>query len=329
MKLSILSVLLSASVLFSETDAGVLWLSQIPPPERAKEVKPNGMHRLPSLKKRGRGPATLALWLRQGDSILEAEYPIDTGLDSLKTVVLSPSAQEIEYKLAKVDGGLEFTVKGAEEGFYNAYLLGYELDDETLLISTIQAELINHSCRNGHKHVSRSLGPFYGGDSIPLEIVRTRVRWEDFHTFIQSGDVIEYQILLYGQAIPGVKVTMTTHYGWQKSQISDADGKVAFEFIGEYFGKDKEFHSRDQYHYLLVADYSVTKSGSYLDQPYETIRYQATVSEKYRPATEIYTSTVWALIIMLVTIMVIGISIFIYRRKTSHDYREIVFSEKD
>ena len=181
----------------------------------------------------------------------------------------------------------------------------------------------------GHNHVSRKLGPYYGGENIPLEIVRTRVQWEDFHTFIKSGDVIEYQLLAYGEPVSGVNVTMTTHQGWQKSKQTGSEGKVSFEFIGEYFARDKEFHNRDIYHYLLVADYVVQAAGEFQGHPYQAIEYQTSVSEKYRPATEIYTSTVWGLFTMLITMVVIGLGIFIYRRKTSHDYREIVFSEKD
>ncbi len=315
--------------MFGGTGTNAVWLSQIPPPERAKQIVSSGMHRLPTVKKRGRGPVILALWLRQGESILDAKYVDRTNFDSLKTTLLSPNGEAIEHNLSKVEGGLELTLSGSDEGFYNAFLIGKKLEGETLIVSTVQSELINHSCRNGHKHVSRSLGPFYGGDSIPLEIIRNRIRWEDFHTVIKSGDVIEYQLLLYGQPISGIRVTMTTHQGWQKSKFTNSEGKVSFEFIGEYFGRDKEFHSRDMYHYLLVADYSVPESGQFMKKSYQKIRYQSTVSEKYRAATEIYTSTVWGLFIMFVTMVIVGLSIFIYRRKTSRDYREIVFDEKD
>jgi len=329
MKIILLSLLLSVSALFSRTGADVLWLSQIPPQERAMQIKPAGMHRLPSIKQRGRGPVVLAMWLRQGESVLEASYPDQFGFDSLDILVLSPGEERISYDLVDVDGGLELQLKGLGEGFYNTYLLGKTIENKTLKISTIQSELMNHSCRNGHEHVSRNLGPYYGGENIPLEIVRTRLQWEDYHTFITSGDVIEYQLLKYGQPAPDVKVTLSTHQGWQKSKFTDAEGLVSFEFIGEYFGKDKEFHSRDIYHYLLVAEQTVQDSGVFQNQAYQTVKYQTTVSEKYRPATEIYTSTVWGLVTMLVTMVVISLGVFVYRRKTSHDYREIVFSEKD
>ncbi len=305
-----------------------MWLSQIPPSERAKQIKPAGMHRLPSIKKRGRGPTTLALWLRQGDSVLEADYPDQHGFDHLETKILSPQSQAVKHALTKVNGGLELTFVGPEEGFYNAYLIGQKLNNEILQISTIQSELINHSCRNGHDHVSRNIGSIYG-EEIPLEIIRTRVQWEDFHTFIKSGDDIEYQLLLYGQPVQGVQVTLTTHQGWQKSKLTNAEGKVSFEFIGEYFDRDKEFHSRDIYHYLLVANYTVSEAGEYQGQAFQQTKYQTTVSEKYRAATEIYTSTVWGLFTMLFTSVVIGLGIFMYRRRTTRQYREVVFSEKD
>lgn len=322
-------LVLSVSVLFARADTGVLWLSQIPPPERAKQIKPAGMHRLPSIKKRGRGPTTLALWLRQGDSILEADYPESLTFDSLETIILAADNKPVNYELNSVKGGLELNLKGLGEGFYNVYFLGNRISGETLEVTTIQTELMNHSCRNGHDHVSKNLGPYFGGDNIPLEIIRSRVQWEDYHTFIKSGDVIEYQLLSYGKPAPNVKVTLSTHQGWQKSKLSDADGKVSFEFIGEYFGKDKEFHSRDIYHYLLVAEYSIADTGTFLGQTFERVDYQTSVSEKYRAATEIYTSTVWGLLTMLITMVVIGLGVFVYRRKTSRDYREIVFSEKD
>lgn len=329
MKSIILGLLLSVSVLFSGTDTGVLWLSQIPPQERAGQIKPAGMHRLPSIKQRGRGPVTLALWLRQGESVLEADYPDQLGFDSLETIILTSAAEPIRHELSKVAGGLELQLKGLGEGFYNTYLLGKTIENKTLEVLTIQAELMNHSCRNGHEHVSRNLGPYYGGENIPLEIVRTRVQWEDYHTFITSGDIVEYQLLKYGQPAPGVKVTLSTHHGWQKSKLTDAEGLVRFEFIGEYFGKDKEFHNRDIYHYLLVAEFTAQDSGVFQNQAYQTVKYQTTVSEKYRPAAEIYTSTVWGLVTILFTMMIISLGIFVYRKKTSHDYREIVFSEKD
>jgi len=309
------------------TDTEIWWLTQIPPPERANKTTLSGMHRLSALKKSGRGPTTLALWLRRGNSVLEAEYPNQLEFDNLETLVISPEREQVEHDLSIVEGGLELTLNGLHEGFYNAYLIGKKFEGETLIVSTIQSELINHSCRNGHKHVSRNLGPFYGGNGIPLEIVRNRVRWEDFHSVIKSGDVIEYQLLLYGEPASGVKVTMTSHQGWQKSKVTNSDGKVSFEFIGEYFGKDKEFHSRDMYHYLLTAEYSILESGEFMENSYQGIKYKSTVSEKYRAATEIYTSTIWALFTMLITMTIIGLGVFIYRRKTSSNYREIIFDE--
>ena len=328
MKTGINCTVLLLSILWAGPDSGVLWLSQIPPPERANQVKSYGMHHLPALKS-GYGTTTLVLWLRQGDSVVDAAYPDQPDFDKFDTRALSPSGEVINHKLDRVEGGMELTLDGSEEGFYNAYLIDCKVNNEALQIVTIQSELINHSCRNGHEHVSRNLGPFYGGDDIPLGIIRQRFRWEDFHTFIQSGDVVEYQLLLHGDPIPGVTVTLITHQGWQKSQVTDGDGKVSFEFIGEYFNHDKEFHRGDEYHYLLVADYAVNKSGKYQGQPYQRIEYQSSMSEKYRAATEIYTSSVWGLAVMLLTIGSIAVAVFVYRRKTSRGYREVVFSEKD
>jgi len=322
------TLILSVSTLWAGVDTGTLWLSQIPPPERSKQIKSTAMHRLPSIKKRGRGPATLALWVRQGESILDAIYPESHGFDSLTTKVLSPSTTEVKHELSQINEGLELTLSGSEEGFYNAYLIGQSLQGETLEVVTLQSELINHSCREGHKHVSRNLGPFYG-NNVPLEIVRTRVQWEDFHTFIQSGDVIEYQVFLYGKPIAGAQVTLTTHQGWQKSKVTDEAGKVSFEFIGEYFHRDKEFHSRDIYHYLLTANFSTEETDEFGGQAYQQVKYQATVSEKYRAATEIYTSTVWGLFTMVITMVLLSLGIFVYRQKTTRNFREIEFSEKD
>lgn len=89
-----------------------------------------------------------------------------------------------------------------------------------------------------------------------------------------TGDELPVQVLFKGVPVVGAQVTLTTTKGWQKSVLTDADGKATLMLIKEVFHNDRVH--RETQPYLVKATYEVANSGTYDDKAFSTEVYTAT-----------------------------------------------------
>lgn len=171
------------------------------------------------------------LWLRRGDGLQHSPYL---------------SAANGEYKLLDVQKAisdpqtinnnqrLSIRFPMPDEGFYNAYFVERLVSHGILAVNTAKAEVLKHNCREGHKYDRKLVNP-NNWSNAPLDIVRLRLPEEDFHTRIQSGTVVKFQVLHNGEPASGVKVTLETKQGWIKSVYSNDEGVASFQIIQDNF----------------------------------------------------------------------------------------------
>jgi len=324
MKNKILFLIGSLWVLSGQTALGeeTLWLSNLPPAERQGEIRAHGMHRLSSVSA-GRGKVQVVQWLRQGSSVLDSDYLLNSELAATEFYCYSPHGG---LQSCRVDSTLEHVEIGfsnPKEGYYNLYAVQKRVWNDTLFVFVAKAELLNHSCRNGHKDVDGKILPHIHPDTIPLEITRSRARLENLHFFVSSGDNLDYKVTRYGAPLENAEVTFTTHHGWQKTIRSDGEGALVVELIQDYFTPWEEIDKRKIYHYMAVAEYTEEKGGTFHGETYRYIHYLASLSDGYYPSKSMYSSLTWALVLFLLFSLLIGGGVAVYRRRRIRVYRDI------
>jgi len=335
----------------------IIWLSNTPPAEIVEEVKSSGMHRLSSIqvkesknkadrkqskykkdtttKKQDRGKdggrsygggASIVHWIRQGSSIKESQYVyLADGVD-YDLVLMSPSGEKANIQIGKNKGCyVKFGLK--DEGYYNAYLIVKKPLGDTLHVNIAKAELLNHSCRNGHSKKLESRPVRFYPEITDFEVIRQREPHADFHYFASSGDEVKYKAIFEGEPVEGVKITMNTEKGWSKNLVTNSKGELSYQFIQDYFTHWQELNNRKIYYYMLNAEYTLEKETKYKGVNYKYIHYTLTMSDGYRPARTMYASMVWGLIVFLITLIISAVGVFIYKERRKRPYKELVFDE--
>jgi hypothetical protein len=320
-------LLLAISILFYLTnltaqDQEVLWLSNLPPGERQNEIKANGMHKLSSISA-GRGKVKLVQWICHGNQVLNSNYLLNSEHLDAELYCFSPlgDLQACGIDSSKVFKEISFG--NQIEGYYNLYLIQKSVRNDTLFVQAAKAELLNHSCRNGHKDVDKKIMSHIHPEKIPIEITRTRTRLENLHFFVSSGDKITYQVSSSSEPLVNASVTFNTQQGWQKTIKSNAEGEAVLQVIQDYFTPWEEIDNRNIYNYLVVAEYTGEEGGTYQGQSYRYTHYTATLSDGYYPSKLMYSSLSWALGIFLFVSLLIGGGVAYHRKRRRKVYREI------
>jgi len=324
-----LAILLSSADLRASDKP--IWLSNVPPAHLKKSVSSYGMHKLCTTKQRrgGGGPIHVIQWVREGASVEHAQYLLLSDTAGYRTFAFSPKKRKVKSKVLNMHGKSVVEYIDNEEGYYNVYLVMQRVSGDTLYVDVAKAELLSHSCRNGHKNVRRAVKPKIYPEVIPFEIVRERQLNENFHFFIASGDRFTYKPLLNGKPVPGISVTLCTEKGWSKKESTDKTGKAEFQFIQDYFTHWSEINGRKIYYYLIFSEFTTEKSGKFKGQDYRYVHYSTSLSDGYFPSRTMYLSLVWGLIVFVVALIVIVAGIVIFRERRKKPYKEYIFDENE
>ena len=304
-----------------------IWFSNKPPADD-KRSAPSGMHGLSSTKGK-RGMSFVIQWLRQGNHPLTAEYIQLSDTNNFEFYLYSPAGKETEGQFSIKSKNAFLTYASAEEGYYNGYLILKHVSNDTLYVNIAKAEMLNHSCRNGHKNVRKKIGPDIYPKTVPAEIVRDRTLSENFHYFAASGDELEYQFLIDGKPVKDAVLSFNTQTGWQKKLLTDKNGKSTFQILQDYFSPWQELNNRKVYNYVIFGETTLAKTGIYNGQEYSFVHYTSSLSDGYRPAKTMYMSMFWAFVVFMVTVIISVAGIFIYKLNRNKIYKEVRFDEKD
>jgi LPXTG-motif cell wall-anchored protein len=275
-----------------------LWLSEVKPgPAAAGRGHGGGEHNHGGPVEGGRGGAvSKRLWLREGESYRHAPPTAVTA------TLLDPKQQVSAPRLKPEDhGSIAFPMP--DEGYYNLYLVGEAEENGRRTVSVAKAEVLRHSCRNGHDHVA-PLVPPNAWDGAPLDIIRERLGGENFHTLLGSGDTIGFRILAQGRPAAGARVTMHTAEGWSRTVTADGDGRARFQLIRDYYPDWELFDRRYREGFRIEARY---------DQP--DAAYVASYAGAYHPSARDYASYSHGLLAGLAGLTLAGGGVLLRRRK--------------
>ncbi len=269
---------------------------------------------------RDRGVEKLILWYRIGESIDQSVYPNSTITNNPHILAFSPEGAQIHYTFSNGENGLALTYDFNEEGYHNFYIIEKWIEGTTLRIHVAKAERLSHKCSNGHKH-ERKLVRVSQFNEIPIDIIRHRYHGgENLHLIHQSGDILDFEILINGKPATNADIKITTEKSWTKLTHTDEAGMVSWQLIGDYFSKWKEFNKEATHHFLLTASYTETESGVYESKPYDQITYTSTYGGEYIPSKTWYESNFWALIVFFTALIIFSLAIYIYRWKFKRPY---------
>ena len=319
-------VIILISVNFSLIAQKNIWLSNTPPREVEKKIEKTGMRRLPVIYGK-RHQANIIQWIRSGELPATSEYVKENALKNPQLFIFDEDGKEVKGELLTNDLGFIITFPATKDGYYLIYLLQKYVKDDTLNISVAKVERMFHSCRNGHdKALIRVEAKTYP-EQIPIEIVRERLRGENLHTVIHPGDDVTFQVLLNKNPVEKSIIQMATQKGWIKKEITDNNGEATFQFIKDNITKMQELRRRAAYNYIITFQKIIKQEGTFDNQKYSYINYTTTFSDNYTPSRAPYSSFVWALFVVLGSIILISLGIYFYRKKHKVEYKEIALNE--
>lgn len=303
-----------------------IWFSNTPPSQIIEKVKTTGMRRLPVVYGKRR-QVNIIQWIRTGNLPEKSQYANQNDLYNPELFVFDPDGEKVKAELVNNKLGFIVTFPGNKDGFYSIYLLEKFVKNDTLFIRVAKTERMHHSCRTGHDKALVRVLPKTYSEQIPIEIIRERARGENLHTVMQPGDEVTFKILINDKPSENSSVQMATHKGWKNNKITNADGDVTFQFIQDDNTKLKELRTRITFNYLIFFEKTIAKKGSFNNAQYSFVNYSSTFSDTYRPSQILYSSFVWALFVVLGSILLLVVGIYIYRRRRRVDYKEIVINE--
>lgn len=314
--------------------SGSIWLSDSPPargdgPPRAGMGGMGGMGGM-SMGGDRSGPPTKRLWLRAGTDPVKSGFAKEDLDAPAETLLVKPQGALAGETLPPPEEGkknLAFAMP--VQGYYRLYMTTRKLQGDTLNISVAKAEVSNFS--HGGDVEERSVAQTAARvlETAPIEIVREKAANEKTFFQLKSGDEQAFVVLQKGVPAQGARVRFVSHEGWSKEAVSDAQGRVSYQVIRDYFPPWNDFQKRFKGTYLVIADASATEAGKYKDQPYSSVRYEATLAGSYYPATEDYRSYAWGLGVSLLITLLCGVAVYLYRRRRIKTFQEVRFNEAE
>jgi hypothetical protein len=313
---------------------GALWLSDSPPargdaPGRGGMGGMAGMGGMGGMGGNRNGPPVKKLWLRAGNDPQKAGFAREEADAVVETVLVTPVGKpEGEPLPAAEDGKRNLSFEMPNQGYYRLYHTTRKLQGDTLNVSVAKSEIANFSHGGDGEEAAKAINAPRVLESAPIEIVREKRADEKMFFQLKSGDEQAFVVLQKGLPVQNARVRFVSHQGWTKEAVSDEQGRVNFQLIRDYFPDWADFQKRFKATYLVVAETSATESGSFKDQPYTNVRYQATLSGAYYPSPDDYRSYAWGLGIGFAFLVFCGTAIYLYRRRRMKPFQEARFHEK-
>ncbi len=266
-------------------------------------------------------------WLQQGDYRVkpEAFQMLPEGEEKKLDVEISEDGWSVTVPLA-TRGKKRDRVHGAN----NIYVTEKKVREDLLFLRTAKWITIQHTCRWGHdeKHNKIRQTPLFS-EKVPLEIVPRKLWDGNFHVKTGTGDIFRAKVCRYGKPVPGAAVTVVSGTGWTKKLRTDEKGEISFQIIRDYYPKSWERFKRSKKSRLLIlAEYTDSQNGEYSGKPFKGRKYTSTLSWRYSPAKEDYTSYSSGLLMGTLFLLLSAGGIFYYRERRKVPEKDIFITDR-
>jgi len=267
------------------------------------------------------------LWVRRGSDTRAASY-VNAADMAGDIVLLDARGNRTTVAQTPSNGLAHAQCEFQDEGFRNAYLQQASVQAGVLRVQLAKAELLKGSCCTKDVDLDPAQKLAISDPTLPIEIVREHHDKEKLFTRITSGDQVVFTLNRLGKPMPGTAVTLLTQQGWQKTATTNAEGRVEFTMIRDYFPAWNDFKRRTKESFVVIAEVEAGESGMHQGQPYSKVNYQATLSGKYAPSSHDYKSYAWGLGVAIFALAFGGLAIYLYRRRRVKPFKEVRFDEK-
>lgn len=311
---------------------GAVWLSDMPP-MRGDGTRPagsrgGGMGGMAMGGERS-GPPVKRLWLRSGVDPQKSSFYREEPDAAPEMLLVTPQGKpEGEPLPPPEEGRKNLSFEMPAQGFYRLYVTTRKLQGEILSVSVAKAEVGNFTHDGDDEERARAVVANRVLESAPIDIVRERQPNEKPFFRLFSGDDQAFVVLQKGLPAAGARVRFVSHQGWVKEAVSDEQGRVSFQIIRDYFPPWSDFQKRFKATFLVIAETNAAETGSHKDQPYTSVRYQATLAGSYYPSPDDYRSYAWGLGVGLLAVLFSGVAVYLYRRRRLKPFREVRLNEK-
>lgn len=315
----------------TRSSSGTIWISDMPP-MRGDGVRPEGSRGggMPGMDMGGMGgaPRTKRLWLRSGTDPQKSSFYREDADALPERLLVTPNGKPEGESLPPAEEGRKnLSFEMPAQGFYRLYVTTRKLQGEILSVSVAKAEIGNFTHDADDEERAKAVLGNRVLETAPIEIVRERPTNESPFFRLLSGDNPTFIILQKGLPTAGVRVRFVSHQGWSKEAVSDEQGRVSFQIIRDYFPPWSEFQKRFKATFLIIAEADAAESGRHNEQPYTSVRYQATLAGSYYPSPDDYRSYAWGLGVSLLIVLFCGVAIYLYRRRRVKPFQEVRFND--
>ncbi|MDY0117816.1 MAG: 4Fe-4S binding protein [Sulfurimonadaceae bacterium] len=202
-------------------------------------------------------------------------------------------------------------------GYYNLYAINETHENGVLVKRVAKLEHLRGS---------------HGGEDIYTEDVKKRVttqktkidlirlKNDDEKSFFYKhamGDLLTFEALFDGMPLANANLQISMDSGWIKELTTDADGIAKFHIIRDYFPEWGEFDKRYKGEMLLTLTH----------MPSENEKYILTYPLLFSPNSSDYTSYLYALILMTLTLFVSGVIVYRFRRNRTQPFSELRYEK--
>jgi hypothetical protein len=275
------------------------------------------------------GPPVKRLWLRAGTDPIKSGFAREDADAPAEMLLVKPQGKlEGEPLPPPEDGKKNLSFEMPVQGYYRVYLTTRKLQGDTLNVSVAKSEVTNFSHGGDEEERAQAVTAARVLESAPIEVVREKSPDEKLFFQLKSGEEQSFVVLQKGLPVQNARVRFVSHNGWTKEAVSDEQGRVSFQVVRDYFPSWDKFQKRFKATYLIIAEASAAETGSFKDQPYSNVRYQATLSGSYYPSPDDYRSYAWGLGIGFAFLLFCGTAIYLYRRRRVKPFAEVRFDEK-
>ncbi|ABB43556.1 Polyferredoxin-like protein [Sulfurimonas denitrificans DSM 1251] len=250
------------------------------------------------------------------------------GVIDAELYLLDADLNKTKISASKKEGCSSVSFAMPNNGYYNLFYIDKKIHEGTLHVKTAKYEIMRFNHSNDAIYDKEKMSA-HSIKETPFDILRLREDDETFYHNLYSGENIRVQVLLDGEAIEGADVTLSTKTLWSKTLKTDKDGVATFTLIEDYFPTWNEFNKRYKNEFLLTASYMRDTQGDINGTKYEKVRYSATYPSFYYPNSSQYSSYAYGLSATMLTIILSGFAIYLYRARREKPFKEVRFDEEN
>ncbi|WP_457606060.1 nitrous oxide reductase accessory protein NosL [Nitratifractor sp.] len=266
-------------------------------------------HRMGGMHRRAPGAVPKrSFWLATGS----IAHPRCLRTQGGELTVTDPTGKRIEAKLSRKGGCSKVTIEVGKNGYYTLYYR--ERLGHTELIAEHEYKYFDHG--SDEKFTPEKIAPHPLGN-LPLELVRLRRGEDSFYRRFQAGDLLEFRALRYGKPQPGVRLKLTTQFGWSKSVRTDSNGTAKIRLIRDYLPEPEKFNRRFRERFLVAVSYR-DRNGS----------VRLGYAGRYSPDREMYLSYAWGMLLTVLLLIVFGGAVWLYRWRVHKPFKEVVIDDR-